>query len=215
VAACAHTPIAPQRKVSRSYQRRQPESSTLYKVVQENLATFLRQANADAPDGGAGVPAFVEKELRSFLSCGVLSEGFARFRCSDCQAERLVPISCKGRGFCASCGGRRMTSLAAELTDRVIPFVPVRQYVLSLPHRLRYMLAYDHGRCIDVLRVFIRTLMSFYERRAREAGVQNGRTGSVTFIQRFGSAANVNIHFHVVVIDGVFAQGPPDARLSF
>lgn len=41
-----------------------------------------------------------------------------------------------------------MTGLAADLTDRVIPFVPVRQFVLSVPHRVRYLLAYDHARCI-------------------------------------------------------------------
>jgi hypothetical protein len=99
-----------------------------------------------------------------------------------------------------------MTSLAAELTDRVIPFVPVRQFVLSLPHRLRYRLAYDHSRSIAVLRIFIRTVMSFYRRRGLKRGVRNGRTGSVTFLQRFGSAANCNLHFHVVMLDGVFAE---------
>jgi hypothetical protein len=99
-----------------------------------------------------------------------------------------------------------MTSLAAELTDRVIPFVPVRQFVLSLPHRQRYRLAYDHSRSIAVLRIFIRTVMSFYRRRGLKRGVRNGRTGSVTFLQRFGSAANCNLHFHVVMLDGVFAE---------
>ncbi len=39
----------------------------------------------------------------------------------------LVPFSCKGRGFCPSCGGRRMTELAAHLVDAVLPRVPVRQ----------------------------------------------------------------------------------------
>ena len=97
-----------------------------------------------------------------------------------------------------------MTHLAAALTDRVIPLVPVRQFVLSLPHRLRYSLAYDHDRCIAVLRIYVRALLSFYRRRACKAGVRNGRSGAVTFIQRFGSAANQNVHFHVIALDGVF-----------
>jgi len=76
----------------------------------------------------------VEKELQAFLKCGVLAHGFSRFRCTDCKFERLVPLSCKGRGFCPSCGGKRMTDIAAHLTDHVVPFVPVRQFVLSFPY---------------------------------------------------------------------------------
>jgi hypothetical protein len=104
-------------------------------VLLEHLATFLNHA-AESHDG-AGIPRFVEKELRAFLKCGVLAHGLCRFRCTGCSFERLVPLSCKGRGFCPSCGGRRMTELSAHLTDHVVPFVPVRQFVLSFPHRLR------------------------------------------------------------------------------
>ena len=58
-------------------------------------------------------------------ACGVLAHGFARLRCTDCALERLVPFSCKGRGFCPSCGGRRMTEAAAHLVEVVLPRVPV------------------------------------------------------------------------------------------
>ena len=39
----------------------------------------------------------------------------------------------------------------------------------------------------------------------REAGYtqQSARTGVVTLIQRFGSALNLNIHFHMLFLDGV------------
>src|SRR5882724_7722066 len=77
----------------------------LHGLVRDHLETFLRDA-AERTDG-TGVPRFVEKELREFLTCGVLARGFARVRCGDCAYERLVPFSCKGRGFCPSCGGRR------------------------------------------------------------------------------------------------------------
>jgi hypothetical protein len=49
-----------------------------------------------------------------------------------------------------SCGGKRMTELALHLTEQVIPHVPVRQFVLSLLHRLRDLLAYDHARSLSV-----------------------------------------------------------------
>jgi hypothetical protein len=33
---------------------------------------------------------------------------------------------------------------------------------------------------------------------------KDGATGTVTLIQRFGSALNVNIHFHILFLDGVY-----------
>ena len=45
----------------------------------------------------------------------------------------LLAFSCKRRGFCPSCGARRMSQTAAHRLDHVIPQVPVRQWVLSLP----------------------------------------------------------------------------------
>ena len=66
-----------------------------------------------------------------------------RLHCDDCQLDRLVPFSCKRRGFCPSCGGRRMADTAAHLVDRVLPEVPIRQWVFTLPYPLRYRCAYD------------------------------------------------------------------------
>jgi hypothetical protein len=63
-----------------SYQRREPEGGVLFKILQQHLDTFLVEANG-ADSGARGVPVFVEKELRSYLSCGVLSRCFARFKC--------------------------------------------------------------------------------------------------------------------------------------
>jgi hypothetical protein len=148
----------------------------------------------------------VEREFRQFLTCGVLAHGFARLRCDTCALERLVPFSCKGRGFCPSCGGRRMTERAADLVDGVLPHVPVRQWVLSLPHRLRYLLAWDHRLRRAVLGVFIRALLGFYGCLARQYGVGDGHTGTLTVIQRFGGGLNLNIHFHTLALDGVFSE---------
>ena len=99
-----------------------------------------------------------------------------------------------------------MTERAADLVDRVLPRVPVRQWVLSLPHRLRYLLAWDHRLCRAVLGVFIRALLDFYHRQARRAGVGDGHTGTLTVIQRFGGGLNLNVHFHTLALDGVFSE---------
>jgi len=98
-----------------------------------------------------------------------------------------------------------MAEQAAHLVDRVLPHVPVRQWVLTLPYRLRYLLAWSHKLC--------RAVLGFYRRRARRAGVSDGRSGAVTVIQRF-DRLQLNVHFHSLVLDGVFAEGG-DGTLAF
>jgi len=187
-----------------AYRPRDAEHTVLHAVIREHLEDFLREAAARGE--GAGLPQFIEREFREFLTCGVLAHGFARVRCDGCAFERLVPFSCKGRGFCPSCGGRRMTERAAHLVDAVLPRVPVRQWVLTVPYRLRYLLAWDHGLSRAVLDVYARALLDFYGRGARKRGIRDGRTGMLTVIQRFGSGLNLNVHFHTLVLDGVFSE---------
>jgi Transposase zinc-binding domain len=103
--------------IAAEYRPRNAEHGVLYRVIDEHLETFLDAAAHHAD--GSRLPAFVEQEFRDFLACGVLERGFARLRCGECAFERLVPFSCKGRGFCPSCGGRRMTECAARLVDDV------------------------------------------------------------------------------------------------
>ncbi|MBI5543133.1 MAG: transposase zinc-binding domain-containing protein, partial [Deltaproteobacteria bacterium] len=44
-----------------------------------------------------------------------------------CGEQTLVGLSCKRRGFCPSCLGRKMADTAAHLVDRVLPWAPYRQ----------------------------------------------------------------------------------------
>ncbi|MGB5265957.1 MAG: transposase, partial [Polyangiales bacterium] len=57
-------------------------------------------------------------------------------------------------------------------------------------------------------------LLGFYRKRAKASGQRDGRTGTVTVIQRFGGALNLNVHFHTLAVDGVFVR-EPDGSLSF
>jgi hypothetical protein len=77
------------------YSPRHAEESVLFAVVAEQLETFLaRQRERDRL-----VPRFVERELRSFLECGILAYGFIRVYCDACRQDRAVPFSCKGRAY--------------------------------------------------------------------------------------------------------------------
>ena len=182
------------------YQPRRPESKTLHRAVRLHLATFLEDVWSDA---GHGLPRFVERELRQYLTCGVLAHGFARVRCTTCGDDMLVGFSCKGRGICPSCTGRRAADTAAHLTDDVFPHVPLRQWVLSFPIPLRLLLLRRPGLVGQALRLLVNALSSWRRRQGRAEGIR-GSAGTVTFVQRFGSALNANLHFHVVAPDGIF-----------
>ncbi|MGB7217522.1 MAG: transposase zinc-binding domain-containing protein [Vicinamibacterales bacterium] len=189
---------------STAYVPRDPTASALHRIVRNQFETF--RAHAAWLRDGDGLPRFVEQEFRAFLRCGFLAGGFVRFRCAGCGLDRLAACSCKGRGFCPSCGGRRMTERAAHLVDDVFPDVPVRQWVLSVPHRVRYQLAWDHDLCRAVVAVTMRAVPGWLRRRARLDGVTDGRGGAVAIVQRFGGALNLNVHVHALVMDGVFAR---------
>ncbi|MBN8507362.1 MAG: transposase [Burkholderiales bacterium] len=137
--------------------------------------------------------------------------GFLRLRCAECGHDRLLAFSCKRRGFCPSCGARRMSQTAAHLVDHVIPHVPVRQWVLSLPIPLRVLLAAQPELVTPVLQV-VQRVVTRHLLTAAGLVADEGHGGAVTLIQRFGSAANLNIHLRCLVLDGVYrchADGAP------
>ena len=187
-----------------AYTPRDPMASVLYAVVREHVETF--RVGAARLRDGQGLPRFVDAEFAAFLRCGFLAGGFARFRCDACRTERLVALSFKGRGFCPSCGGRRMAERAARLVDHVLPDVPVRQWVLTLPHRLRYLLAWRHDLCRAVARILHRAVERHLRAWARQRGLRHARGGSVAVLQRFGGSLNLNVHVHALVLDWVFTR---------
>ena len=72
---------------------REPEKTLLHQVLREHLETFLAAAR-ERSAYGRGLPAFVERELRAYLDCGILARGFARVRCKDCGFERPLAFFC-------------------------------------------------------------------------------------------------------------------------
>lgn len=176
-------------------ERRRPEETVLYQVVESYWPRFLEKA-----EEAGGLPKFVRKEIEEYLDCGQLEKGFLRLACLSCGHERLVAFSCKRRGFCPSCLGRRMTDTAVHLAEKVFPGEMVRQWVCSLPWRLRYLLGYDRALCSEVLAAFTLEVQRSLKHRAKKvfafASMSDAHTGGITFIQRFDSALRLNVHFH-------------------
>ncbi len=184
----------------------------LYRIVEQHLPAFLAhvEENYDKP-----LPRYVRNELDGYLRCGVLAHGFKLLKCPQCPRRRLIPFSCKGRGICPSCGARRMNDLASQLVARVLPDVPVRQWVCSLPWQLRRLTAMDADVLTAVVRIFAGEVFRALKFAARAAGIK-GRLecGAVTLVQRFGSMS-LNVHLHVIVLDGVFTRSDGADRADF
>jgi len=178
------------------YRRHRPETTLLHRLVAEHYPRFRDRRAAE----GRPLSGYVEAEFESYLKCGLLEHGFLRVKCETCQAEKLVAFSCKGRG-----GGRRMAETAALLVDELLPRVPIGQWVLSLPFALRYLLATRPEEVTRVLGIVYRAISGHL---VRKAGLTRATaaTGAVTLIQRFGSAANLNVHLHLLVLDGVYGR---------
>lgn len=152
------------------------------------------------------MPRYVRKEFDEYLKCGRLEYGFLRLRCDTCHAERLLAFSCKRRGFCPSCGARRMTQSAALLVDEMLPKQAMRQWVLSVPFQLRFLFASQPAIMGKALSIVYRAICTHITRKAGYTKTA-AHTGAVTLIQRFGSALNLNVHLHMLFLDGVYV-GP-------
>ena len=116
----------------------------------------------------------MQREFEDYLKCGCLEHGFYRVRCDSCHEERLLGFSCKRRGFCPSCGARRMAESSALLMDDVLPCQPVRQWVLSFPYPLRFLFA-SRAEIMGQAHTIARRVGRFLERHGLiESDAENG-----------------------------------------
>src|SRR5262249_10927069 len=196
-----------------TYEPRDPSRTVLYTVIADHLETFL--AALDADPEATGLPAYVEREFYAYLQCSILAHGFLRLGCDTCPKALLLPFSCKRRGFCPSCAARRMAQTAAHLVTCVMPWVPTRQWVVSVPIPLRYWMAASPDLTAKVHTIIRTTIGQYYVHQAVTRGVPRDQVqpGSVTFIQRFGSALNLHLHFHTLFLEGVYCDRT-EARLK-
>ena len=101
-----------------------------------------------------------------------------------------------------------MAQQAAHLVEQVIPWVPTRQWVVSAPIPLRYWMAPSRELTAKVHTIIRRTIGQYYVNQAVKQGATRSavQPGSVTFVQRFGGSLNLNLHYHVVFLEGVFVD---------
>jgi hypothetical protein len=100
--------------------------------------------------------------VRKFLECDDLKHGFARVRCPRCREELLVPSSCRGRCFRPSCQEKRALEKAGWVAQRVCAEVPHRQFVFTIPKRLRIYFRIDRRLLGELCRAAARTVITVW-----------------------------------------------------
>jgi len=183
------------------------ESCLIRSIFLKHLNEFYSEKN-----NFERIPNFVKKEVDDFLKCGVLAHGFIRLFCKNCQSTQTLAFSCKRRGFCPSCLARRMNDSAIFLDERVFPEKPVRQWVLSFPFFIRYLMAYDPKIVTAILRIHNQVIARWYKKKS-SLNQKDLKVGAVSVVQRFGGALNVNPHFHSLFVDGYYYKD--SAKLKF
>ena len=189
------------------YRRRKPELSVLHQAVRQGWPKVAEAMR---------LPPRVHEEVRRYLACGDLRRGFSVARCDDCRESVLIAFSCKSRAWCPSCGARRAHEAALHL-DEVLPRVAFRQWTLSVPFGLRFLLMKEPKLLRRVERRLVEALFRWQRHRAKGLGATGMRAGAaVSFLQLFNAQLGLSPHVHLLAAegvwnDGVFRELPPPA----
>ena len=126
-----------------TYQPRSPRTNKYRNLVEANYEKLERVWEYNyQPKYGYWRPHIMDV-IYKFLGCGDPHPGFARIKCVDCNNEYILPFSCKCRSFCPSCHQRRVVEFGEYLHDEVLAQVPHRQWVFTIPKRLRPYFMHD------------------------------------------------------------------------
>jgi hypothetical protein len=107
-----------------------------------------------------------------------------------------------------------MADSAALLVDEILPHQAMRQWVLSVPFPLRFLFASNPKAMTGSLGIVYRAISTHLTHKAGFTKPM-AQTGAVTLIQCFGGALNLNIHFHMLFLDGVYTGGSNGHPLRF
>ena len=127
-----------------------------------SIPNASRRPTATGPESVRGWRPIVSGTVAKFLRCGDLHEGFARVKCRACKHEFFVAFSCKQRCVCASRHQKRSLILSERLAAEVCAPVAHRQFVFTVPKRLRVFFRFDRALLGDMARLAWETVREVY-----------------------------------------------------
>jgi hypothetical protein len=188
-------------KVSSFYRPRDHEASPFFKVVRERFDEFEKVYPQRYQERYGYWRPVIRSSIDKFIKCGDLKEGFARVRCPDCKEEFFVAFSCRQRACCPSCDQKRALLLAHRLMGEVLADVPHRQWVFTVPKRLRVYFRYDRSLLGKLCRAAYDTVCDVFK---LEIDGDSGIPAMIEAVQTFGDLIHWHPHIHAIVPEGVF-----------
>ncbi len=183
------------------YRPRQPLESDFHRLIRERFDDF-REVYGEryARQFGYWRPV-IDKTVHKFMQCGDPRHGFARARCPDCRHEFFVAFSCKQRCICPSCAQKRTLLFGLHLADDVCRFVPHRQFVWTIPKRLRPFFRFHRALLQRLPALAWHTVREVYQALLGP----DATPGGIIAIQTFGSLIHFHPHLHGLITDGAFS----------
>ncbi len=183
------------------YQPRNPKASAYYRCVEDHFEQ-LETVWDDRYQRRFGFwRPYVTDVIQRYLDCGDLHFGFARVKCEDCGHEYLLAFSCKRRHFCPSCHQKRVVEFGEWLCTEVLKYVPHRQWVFSIPKRLRIYFMFDRSLLAKLSRCAWKVLNLYL---TQAVPYDDAKAGAAVAVQSFGDFQNFHPHLHVLATDGCF-----------
>lgn len=188
--------------------RRERGQIRIRDIIEEGWEDFKKENAAKLTR--PGVIENVEKALK----CGQLENGYRIAECPECDNYVLIRFTCKSR-FCPSCG-KKYRDLISLSVQKKLYNVPHRQFVFSVPERLRPWFRKYRGR-LDVL--FDSVAETFNGTIFQSAPVarkkENRKLGFISFLHTFGRDLKWHPHLHVLVAESYSANDGKLHHISF
>ncbi len=187
----------------RFYRRRNPFGSPLWKLLDKYFYIFKAVYQERYESKYGFFRSCIDYAVAKFLKCGDLREGFARVHCSGCGHDMFVAFSCKSRCLCPSCHQKRILELGMHVVEDVCFRVPHRQFVFTIPKRLRIFFRYDRDLLKKLPKLAWEVIMEVYQSVLDRDDVV---PGMIATVQTHGELAHFHPHCHGIVTDGAFTS---------
>ncbi len=177
--------------------------SPFFRLVEEHFHEFERVYPQKYAKQYGFWRSIIRSSIDKFIKCGDLKEGFARVKCKKCGKELFVAFSCRQRCCCPSCHQKRTLLLSLHLGEDVLAQVPHRQFVFTIPKRLRIYFRYNRKYLGKLAHAAWETVRDVF---VDEIGYEGAFPAMIAGVQTFGDLINFHPHIHAIVPCGVFME---------
>jgi hypothetical protein len=190
------------RRAAATWRPRRPRASPLWQLLDRYFDEFQRVYDERYQKRYGFWRPVIARTVEKFLACGDLRDGFSRVRCPRCRYEFFVAFSCRRRCLCPSCHQKRALIMADHIARDLCAPVTHRQFVFTIPKRLRIFFRFDRRLLGELPRLAWQTVLEVYRAVLDRRDVT---PGMIAAIHTFGELVHWHPHLHALLTDGAFA----------